>query len=275
MRTRIRAGLLLSSSVLALITASDWSLAQEELPEVKVEAPKEEAPKPPAKPAAAAKPTQRQEAVAPRRVVAPKPVVTAKPAAAPRVAQPVTTPPPPSPQQIAAQAAERVIQQTRAFDQQRNAITNFTGGASSYEITNQNIENMPGGTNTPLDKVLLQAPGVTQDSAASGLLHVRNEHANVSYRFNGILLPDGVSGFGQVLESSFIGSMSLLTGVLPAQYGLRTAAVVDITTRVPNSPGSGSVEVYGGSHEQITPWAEYGGVIGKTEYFAVGTVLGQ
>jgi outer membrane receptor protein involved in Fe transport len=271
MRTRIRAALLLSSSVLALITASDWSLAQEELPEVKVEAPKEEAPKPPAKPAVAAKPAPRQEAAAPRRVVAPKPVVTAKPAAAPvRVAQPVAAPPPPSPEQIAAQAAERVIQTTRTFDEKRNAITNFTGGASSYQITNQNIEDMPGGTNTPLDKVLLQAPGVVQDSAASGLLHIRNEHANVSYRFNGILLPDGVSGFGQVLESSFIGSMSLLTGVLPAQYGLRTAAVVDITTRVPNSPGKGSVEIYGGSHEQITPNAEYGGVIGNTEYFAVG-----
>jgi hypothetical protein len=269
MRIRIRAGLLLSSSVLALITASDWSVAQTELPEVKVEAPKQEAPKPPAKPAVVAKPAPRQEAVAPRRVAAPRPAVAPKPA--PRVvAQPVTAPPPPSPEQIAAQAAQQVIQTTRTFDQQRNAITNFTGGASSYEITNQNIENMPGGTNTPLDKVLLQAPGVTQDSAASGLLHIRNEHANVSYRFNGILLPDGVSGFGQVLESSFIGSISLLTGVWPAQYGLRTAAVVDITTRVPNSPGAGSVEVYGGSHEQITPWAEYGGVIGKTEYFAVG-----
>ena len=47
MRTRIRAGLLLSSSMLAVIAASDWSMAQTELPEVKVEAPKEEAPKPP------------------------------------------------------------------------------------------------------------------------------------------------------------------------------------------------------------------------------------
>src|SRR5262249_28984876 len=247
------------SFMLAVIAASDPSLAQTELPEVKVEAPKEETPKPPAKPAVATKPAQRQ--------------VTAKPAAAPPprvVAQPVVAPPPHSPEQVAAQAADGLIQRTRTFDHQRNAITNFTGGPTSYEITNQNIENMPGGTNTPLDKVLLQAPGVTQDSAASGLLHIRNEHANVSYRFNGILLPDGVSGFGQVLESSFIGSMSLLTGVLPAQYGLRTAAVVDITTRVPNSRGSGSVEVYGGSHEQITPWAEYGGVIGKTEYFAVG-----
>jgi hypothetical protein len=99
---------------------------------------------------------------------------------------------------------------------------------------------------------------------------VRNEHANVSYRFNGIMLPDGVAGFGQVLESSFIGSMTLLTGVLPAQYGLRTAAVVDIKTKVPNSPGTGSVGLYGGSHEQVTPSAEYGGVVGKTEYFVVG-----
>ena len=270
MRTRIRAGLLLSGSVLAVMAATDWSVAQTELPEVKVEAPKEETPKPAPKPAAAAKPTPRQEAVAPRRVAAPKPAVAPKPAAAPvRVAQPVAAPPPPSPQQIAAQAAERVIQTTRTFDQQRDFITQPTG-ANSYEITNQNIENMPGGTNTPLDKVLLQAPGVTQDSAVSGQLHVRNEHANVSYRFNGILLPDGVAGFGQVLESSFIGSVSLLTGVLPAQYGLRTAAVVDIKTRVPNLPGTGSVEVYGGSHEQITPWAQYGGVIGNTEYFAVG-----
>ena len=80
MRIRIRAGLLLSSSVLALITASDRSVAQTELPEVKVEAPKQEASKPPAKPAVVAKPAPRQEAVAPRRVAAPKPAVAPKPA---------------------------------------------------------------------------------------------------------------------------------------------------------------------------------------------------
>jgi hypothetical protein len=266
MRISLRAGLLLSSSMLVSVMAHERSVAQTELPEVKVEAPKEDTPKPPAKPAAAAKPAQRQEAVAPRRVVAPKPVVTAKPATAPKL---VAAPPPPSPEQIAAQAVERVIQTTRAFDQQRDFITK-PSGATSYELTRDAIENMPGGTNTPLDKVLLQAPGVTQDSAVSGQLHVRNEHANVSYRFNGIMLPDGVAGFGQVLESNFIGSMTLLTGVLPAQYGLRTAAVVDIKTRVPNSPGTGNVGIYGGSHEQVTPSAEYGGVLGKTEYFVVG-----
>ena len=47
---------------------------------------------------------------------------------------------------------------------------------------------------------MLQLPGVSQDSAASGDFHIRNEHANVQYRLNGILLPDGVSGFAQVLD---------------------------------------------------------------------------
>ncbi len=42
------------------------------------------------------------------------------------------------------------------------------GGATATRIDHRNIEALPQGNNTPLDKVLLQLPGVTQDSAASG-----------------------------------------------------------------------------------------------------------
>ena len=41
---------------------------------------------------------------------------------------------------------------------------------------------MPGGENTPLNQVVLQAPGVAQDSF--GQLHVRGDHGNVQYRLN-------------------------------------------------------------------------------------------
>ena len=68
---------------------------------------------------------------------------------------------------------------------------------------------MPQGNNATLDKVLLQFPGVTQDSAASGELHVRNEHANIQYRINGIMLPDGVGAFGQILDTGIVGSLAL------------------------------------------------------------------
>jgi iron complex outermembrane recepter protein len=71
---------------------------QNELPEVKVIAPKVEPPPPPPKPAVAEKPARPQEPVAPRRVAAPKPKVAPKPAAAPaRVVEPVAAPPAPEP----------------------------------------------------------------------------------------------------------------------------------------------------------------------------------
>ena len=98
-------------------------------------------------------------------------------------------------------------------------------------MSQQALEALPQGTNTPLDKVLLQAPGVSQDSAASGELHVRNEHANLQYRINGIMLPDGVGAFGQIIDTGIVGSLALITGALPAQYGLRTAGVLDIQTK--------------------------------------------
>jgi outer membrane receptor protein involved in Fe transport len=147
-------------------------------------------------------------------------------------------------------------------------------GTGTFEINHQAIEALPQGTNGTLDKVLLQAPGVSQDSAASGEIHVRNEHANLQYRINGIMLPDGVGAFGQFLDTSIVGSLNLITGALPAQYGLRTAGVLDIQTRTDAFNNSGSVSVYGGSHGTITPSFEYGGTVGQTQYFVSGRYFG-
>jgi hypothetical protein len=116
----------------------------------------------------------------------------------------------------------------------------------------------------------MSAVGTKRNSAASGELHVRNEHANVQYRINGIILPDGVSGFGPVLESDFIPNIALITGGLPAEYGYRTSALVDIRTKSGSQDAGGKITLYGGSQQTITPNVEYGGVVGQTEYFALG-----
>jgi outer membrane receptor protein involved in Fe transport len=168
--------------------------------------------------------------------------------------------------------AQVVTEQNQKFDAARQAIV-APIGATSYQIGRQAIEAQPQGNNATLDKVLLQFPGVTQDSAASGELHVRNEHANIQYRINGIMLPDGVGGFGQILDTGIIGSLALLTGALPAQYGQRTAGVLDIQTKADAFNNSGSVSVYGGSHGTITPSFEWGGTVGQTQYFVSGRFL--
>ena len=146
-------------------------------------------------------------------------------------------------------------------------------GASAYRLDLKALDALPQGENTPIDKVLLQTPGVSYDSAVSNPdFHVRNEYANVQYRINGIQLPDGVSALGPVLETGFIGDLELLDGVLPAQYGLRTAGVVDIKTKSQFDPG-GRLDLYGGSWGTFSPSLELGGSQGQTQYFLTGRYL--
>ena len=144
------------------------------------------------------------------------------------------------------------------------------GGASVTTIGKAQVDSLPQGNQTDFDRVVLQLPGVSQDSAASGDFHIRNEHANVQYRINGILLPDSVSGFAQVLDSSFIRSISLIDGALPAEYGLHTAGLLDITTRNgADAPGTILTE-YGGSRATSLSTIETSGVAGKWDYFFTG-----
>ena len=149
-----------------------------------------------------------------------------------------------------------------AFDTARNNLLT-KAGTTSDTLSHDTIQALPQGTNAPVEKILLQTPGVSQDSAASGAIHVRNDHANVQFRINGVMLPDGVTGFGSILDPSLIGSISLITGALPAEFGMRTVGLVDITTRNDIFNNSGSVSLYGGSHGTFQPSFEYGGTFGN------------
>ena len=175
-------------------------------------------------------------------------------------AAPVPAPGTPTPAQAALDRKMKTLDQGR-----ENILPKI--GATTYTITREAIEALPQADNMPIDKLILQMPGVSYDSAVSNpSFHVRNEYANVQIRINGVLLPEGVSALGPYLDTNFIGSISLLTGTLPAQYGLRTAGVLDITSRSFSVPG-GAVSIYGGSRETFTPSFDYGGSVDNTQYF--------
>lgn len=145
-------------------------------------------------------------------------------------------------------------------------------GATSYTHTAQQIESQSQGENAPLNQVILRSPGVAQDSAENGDLHVRGEHANLQYRINGVLLPEGITGgFGLELDPLFVESMQLITGSLPAEYGFRTAGVVDIQTKTGAFLNGGDVDLYGGSYNTFRPSFEYGDSEGKWDYFIDGS----
>jgi outer membrane receptor protein involved in Fe transport len=158
------------------------------------------------------------------------------------------------------------------LDAARNGLSPDTG-SSIYRLERQDLKSLPLGDATPLNQVILQTPGVVQDSY--GQLHVRGDHANVQYRINGVIIPESISGFGQALETRFADHLSVLTGALPAQYGLRNAAVVDIQSRGETLDNEGHVGLTIGSQGHVETSVDVGATHGPWSYFLTGSYLGN
>jgi outer membrane receptor protein involved in Fe transport len=144
-------------------------------------------------------------------------------------------------------------------------------GATVYSVSQAQVASLPGGDNAAFNQVLLRAPGMVQDSAANGDLHLRGEHANIQYRINDVLLPEGISGFGQEIGTRFMDNARLITGSLPAQYGFRTAGIVDIHTKSGAFDPGGNVSMYGGSYDTLMPSFELGGTKGNLNFYVDGS----
>jgi outer membrane receptor protein involved in Fe transport len=156
------------------------------------------------------------------------------------------------------------------LDAARNGLSPDTG-SNVFKFGEADIDALPLGEATPLNQVVLQAPGVVQDSY--GQLHVRGDHANVQYRIDGVVIPEAISGFGQSLETRFADHIDVLTGALPAQYGYRTAAIVDIQTKQQAQGNSGSVSYTGGSNGHNEESGEIAGAHGPLSYYLTGSLL--
>jgi len=175
---------------------------------------------------------------------------------------------------LASQRPLDVNVEARRLEPERVVVPPRTG-ASTYEITSEAIQNQPGAENNSLTQVLLQAPGVSQDASSVGGIHVRNQMGNLQYRINGVALPEGATLFGQNggLSPRLAASVSLVTGALPAEYGLRTTGVFELQTKSGAFEPGGYLGMYGGSHHWLQPSAEYRGSLGRFHYFVTGDYL--
>jgi hypothetical protein len=158
------------------------------------------------------------------------------------------------------------------LDQARQEIVPSLG-ATVYTIDQPEIQDLIEGDNVPFSKLVLRFPGVSQDSEGSGSFHIRDDHANVQYRINDVLIPEGITGFGDDFDTRFADRVDLITGALPAQYGFRTSGIIDIHTNNGATAPGGDVEMYGGSHDEMRPSFEYGGAQGKLTYYFSGSYL--
>ena len=133
--------------------------------------------------------------------------------------------------------------------------------SETYSVSRKDIEVLPRGNNNDVSEVLLTIP-----SAVNGALkqiHIRQDHANLQFRIDGVPIPDTVSAvFSDVITPRTWERADIILGGMEAQYGNRTAAVIDITSKKGTDPGFGSIQGFGGSNETVTPSFEYGGTLG-------------
>jgi outer membrane receptor protein involved in Fe transport len=142
-------------------------------------------------------------------------------------------------------------------------------GAVANVMGPQQIEAIPQGENAPFQQALVRFPGVVMDSY--GQEHVRGEHGDLTYRVNGVLLPEGLNGFGQELDTHLIQSVTLMDGALPAQFGFRTAGIIDVTTKSGDTLQNNELSLYGGSNDTFEPSFVYGGTEDNWDYFFTGS----
>ena len=144
-------------------------------------------------------------------------------------------------------------------------------GAVTYSIGPDQIQEMGQGESSSFQQLILQAPGVVQEEF--GEIHVRGDHGDVQYRINGVLLPESLNGFGQEVDTHLIDSVTLITGTLPAQFGDRTAGVIDVTTKTGSELNGTELSLYGGSYGTINPCLQSGGTSGSLEYYFAASQL--
>jgi hypothetical protein len=179
-----------------------------------------------------------------------------------------------SPSPTASPAAQAevppVVVQSQELDISREAIVPSLG-ATRYTLGPDRLNAQAGGENAPFQNTVLRFPGAAQDSF--GQVHVRGEHANLQYRIDDVLLPEGIAGFGTELDTRFADSVSLITGALPAQFGFRTSGVIDIHTKNGALFQQGQASLYVGSFDTIKESLEYGDLFGKLSLYVTESYL--
>jgi len=100
---------------------------------------------------------------------------------------------------------------------------------------------------------------------------VRDEHANLQFRIDDVLIPEGITGFGQEIDTHLVKSVDLITGSLPAQFGFRTSGIIDIHTKAGVTLNGGDLSNYGGSNATIFPSFQFGGSDGRLSYYVLGS----
>ena len=121
-----------------------------------------------------------------------------------------------------------------------------------------------------LESVLLSFPGFAKN--ANGAIHPRGAHNQMTYVIDGMPVSDQLTGaFANAVDPNVAQTIELFTGNISAEYGGKTGAVANVTTRSGLGSGrsfSGNTFVEAAQFDLLTSVTQVSGEQGKLGYSA-------
>ena len=178
------------------------------------------------------------------------------------------------PSQSGPSAVETVTVTAEKLAAARNGIQTQSRRFDLHDLRARTSRPSPAATTRCSIRSCLQAPGVAQDSF--GQLHVRGEHNGLQYRLNGIIIPEGISVFGQTLDPRLAGSVQ--AHHRRAAGGIRLAhrrhhRHADQERRVPARRRQ--IGIYGGSHGTDRAERRLWRLVGRLQLLRLGRLHHQ
>jgi len=132
--------------------------------------------------------------------------------------------------------------------------------SSHVDIDEEQLEKMPAAPPvSELSAVIESVPGVVPEE--NGRLHVRGSEAQPQYVLDGVPISDNMTGtFATPPDTENLRSTQVITGNLPAEYGQRVAAIINLQSKSGlDMPWNGNVAFSGGSFDSRALDLEIGG----------------
>lgn len=129
--------------------------------------------------------------------------------------------------------------------------------------------------NRGLEAVVVSFPGFAQN--ANGAIHPRGAHNQMSFIIDGMPITDQLTGaFANSVDPNIVQNVELFTGNIPAEFGNKVSAVVNVTSKTGLGTGrllGGSIAVSGAGFDTLSQVTQLAGEKGKLGFtFSLNTM---
>jgi len=144
-------------------------------------------------------------------------------------------------------ALETVTEKVEVTGEHSTVVLETDSSQSHIDIDKSFIEHAPASNpSRGMESLIVQTPGFTQDE--NGRYHFQGAHSEQSYIVDGQPISDQIGiTFSNSIDPRILQSAEVIYGNVPAEYGEKVAAVINLTTKSGLGEGGIKGDVHGGA----------------------------